>query len=277
MPVVLKCWKLWKFYIYCPEGSYSCSPGVSTKSGTKRHEETGTINCVKEVRGKKKLWEKKRKKCWWFSELAWGERWVKNSFAANNWPVATDEWTVFDITLALSFLPFLIHLSIPTRNPPPVSDSSSITGKITQPIYYLLARRVKQHVTCHTWRRTCRLLAPAATLHFSSIFLSLPLFSSSSSYPCFLSSHPSSSPLLTPLHPWPPVLMFLVLALWPVAAFQSVRCCHKSNWLFQLSEHREIQSRQCLCNTGNQIIHWRKKIKKIFPEKLLWWNSQWKK
>lgn len=112
--------------------------------------------------------EKRReKKCWWLSELAWGERWVNNGFAANNWPVATDEWTVVDITIALSFLPFLIHLSIPTSNPPPVSDSSSITGKITQPIYYLLARWVKQHVTCHTWRRTCRLLAPAATLHFS--------------------------------------------------------------------------------------------------------------
>lgn len=148
--------------------SYSCSQGVSTKSGTSWRGETGTINCVKEVRGKKKLWEKMGgKNCWWFSELAWGERWVNNGFVANNRPVATDEWTVVDITIAPSFLPFLIHLSFQTSNPPPVSDSSSITGKITQPIYYLLARRVKQHVTCHTWRRTCRLLAPAATLHFS--------------------------------------------------------------------------------------------------------------
>lgn len=69
--------------------------------------------------------------------------------------------------------------------------------------------------------------------------------------------------------------MFLVLGLRPVTAFQSERCCHKRNWLFQeiplMAARNPIQAcvsvmQAAKCSFGES--------KKKIPEKLLWWNSK---
>lgn len=145
------------------------------------------------------------------------QQWFSSELLARS----TNEWTVVNIPMALSFLSWSISSSQPatlllylTAHP---SKGRSACPSIT------CKRPVKPHVTCHTWRRTCCLLALAATLYFSLDHISPP---------------PLTHVFFLVFHPVPYSLPLDHLLSWssflssdPVPAVQSARCCYKSKSL----------------------------------------------